>query len=181
MSRRTPPLRRAYTLIELLVVVTVLGIAATMVVPAFSQGNSLRLQAAVRMIVSDLTQAQSDAVALQAPQGLLFNADDEVSGYVVGPVSNGTIDTAAGIGVRRIIGGEEFGQAATRSLLLSNRAVYFDELGGPVTTAGGHTPAGTQSLDISSPHQAGYRLLIEAYTGRITVQSLETEDVPLDH
>ncbi|MBX3362550.1 MAG: type II secretion system protein [Phycisphaeraceae bacterium] len=49
---------RAYTLIEVLVVVTVLGIAAALVIPEMSSAHSLRVQASVRTIVSDITFAQ---------------------------------------------------------------------------------------------------------------------------
>ncbi len=166
---------RGYTLIELLVVVTVLGIAATMVVPAFSQTNTLRLQGAVRMIVADITQAQSDAVALQSPQGLRFFADGNNSRYVLGPIAAGEIDTSPGIGSSRKIGGDEFAGAQLKSLNLSDGAVYFDELGGPVTTAGGHTPAGTQSLLLRTDSQ-GYKVTIEAFTGRVTVQELVLDE-----
>lgn len=166
--------RRAYTLIELLVVVTVLGIAATMVVPAFSQTNTLRLQAAVRLIVSDLSQAQSDAVALQAPQGLLFHATTDSSGYIIGPVINGALDVTPGMGVPRTISGEEFGRASLANFNLSTNAVYFDAMGGPVTTPGGQIPAGNQWLDVRAGVQS-YRVLIEAFTGRITVQAMEDD------
>jgi len=165
---------RAYTLIELLVVVTVLGIAATMVVPAFSQTGTLRLQAAVRLIVSDLTQLQSDAVALQAPQGAFFSVADGVSSYVMGPVVGGVLDASPGVAVTRTISGEEFGNSRLASLNLSEGAVWFDPLGGPVTTPGGQTPAGNMTLQVRSGTE-GYRLLIEAYTGRISVQAMEEE------
>ncbi|MBL9002213.1 MAG: prepilin-type N-terminal cleavage/methylation domain-containing protein [Phycisphaerae bacterium] len=173
---RPAPERRAYTLIELLVVVTVLGIAATMVVPAFSQTNTLRLQAAVRLIISDMTQAQSDAVAMQSPQGVLFSLSNESSGYVIGPVTNGQIDATPGIGVSRIISGEEFGNARLASLNLAQNGVWFDALGGPVTTPGGQTPAGNMSLEVRAGTQ-GYVIQIEAFTGRITVATAEEEGV----
>ena len=57
--------RRAFTLIELLIVVVLLGIAGMLVVPAMGSVGVLRIQAAVRTLVSDLTFAQGDAIAQQ--------------------------------------------------------------------------------------------------------------------
>ena len=166
--------RRAYTLIELLVVVSVLGIAATMVVPAFSQTNTLRLQAGVRLIVSDLTQVQSDAVAMQSPQGAFFTANSDVSGYIMGPITNGALDSSPGVSVSRTISGEEFGRARITNLQLASGGVWFDALGGPVTTPGGQVPAGNLHMEVHAGVQ-GYSIHIEAYTGRITVEALPDE------
>ncbi len=56
---------RAYTLVEVLVIVVILGILGTMVVPTVSPAAELRAQSAVRTLVSDITFAQSDAMAFQ--------------------------------------------------------------------------------------------------------------------
>ncbi|MFN9974149.1 MAG: Tfp pilus assembly protein FimT/FimU, partial [Phycisphaerae bacterium] len=56
--------RRGYTLVEVLIVVTVLGIAGAVAAPAFSQTGVLRVQAALRSIVADISEAQSDALAM---------------------------------------------------------------------------------------------------------------------
>jgi prepilin-type N-terminal cleavage/methylation domain-containing protein len=55
--------RRAYTLVEMLITVVILAIAAALVIPSMGQTGVLRVQGALRMVVSDLTTAQSDAVA----------------------------------------------------------------------------------------------------------------------
>ncbi len=160
--------RRAYTLVEVLVVVTVLGIAATMVVPAFSQTNSLRLQAAVRTIIADITLAQSDAVALQVGQGIRFIADGKQSRYIIAPVSGTFLDESSDVITSRQIGGDEFGNAEIVNVSSDDGILVFDALGGPVASPGSDVAAGTQTLEIISG-TIGYRITIEAYTGRVTV------------
>jgi prepilin-type N-terminal cleavage/methylation domain-containing protein len=161
-------MRRAYTLIEVLMVVTVLGIAATMVVPAFSQTNTLRLQSAVRMIVADITQAQSDAVALQTGQAVIFTS----TGYRIAPVSGTAIDTSPDVVISRTIGGDEFGNATLRNIHLNDDVLFFDALGGPVQGAGSDVAASIGWLEVTAGRQA-YRISIEAFTGRVTVTALE--------
>ena len=78
--RRSGGIRRSYTLIELLIVVTILGIAATMVVPRVLGKDRLTLQAAVRTLVADLSFAQSDALAQQEYRRVVF-VDDDSDGW----------------------------------------------------------------------------------------------------
>jgi prepilin-type N-terminal cleavage/methylation domain-containing protein len=163
-------MRRAYTLIEVLMVVTVLGIAATMVVPAFSQTNTLRLQGAVRMIVADITQAQSDAVALQNGQTITFTS----TGYTIAPLAGDSIDTAADVIVTRSIGGDEFGGAELRNISLADGVLTFDAMGGPVAEPGSDVAAGTGTIDVVASGQT-YRITIEAFTGRVTVTAIAND------
>lgn len=160
--------RNGYTLIEVLVVVTVLGIAATMVVPAFSQTSPLRLQGAVRTIVADITQVQSDAVALQVGQGIRFIADGANSRYIIAPVSGTHLDESSDVITRRQIGGDDFGNAQLQDITCTDQILVFDAMGGPVVSPGSDTASGTQTIDVVSG-ELGYRITIEAYTGRVTV------------
>ena len=70
--RRSGGIRRSYTLIEILIVVTILGLAATMVVPRIAGRDRLTLQAAVRTLIADMGFAQSDALAQQEYRRLVF-------------------------------------------------------------------------------------------------------------
>ena len=81
-------LRRGITLIEVLIVVTLLGIAGVLVIPSMSQVGVLRIQSALRTIVSDLTYAQSDAMAAQARRAVVFGVvmDQDVGTGVWQPV-----------------------------------------------------------------------------------------------
>jgi len=162
--------RAGYTLVELLVVVTVLGIAGAMVVPSFSQTGALRVQGAVRMVVADITVAQSDAIAFQKGRGMEFFPDVAASRYVVAEVNGTTLDTTLDLITDRMIGGPEFGFAQIEAVHLPDNQLIFDELGGPVDAPGSDNPAETGWIDISGSEQH-FRIKIEGYTGRVTVET----------
>ena len=69
----------AYTLIELIIVIAVLGLASALLVPHLVGRDSLRVQAAVRQVIADLSFAQSDALAHQGYRRVHFYEDG--SGY----------------------------------------------------------------------------------------------------
>jgi len=161
--------RRGYTLVEVLVVVTVLGIAGAMVVPAFSQTGALRVQGAVRTLVADMTVAQSDAIAFQEGRAIVF--DKVANSYIVAQVKGTTIDTDLDAVESRTIGGEEFGGAIFETIDLDDDTLIFDEMGGPVTSPGGDVAAPSGHVDITGGGDV-YRVNIDAYTGRISVERL---------
>ncbi|MFO0493813.1 MAG: Tfp pilus assembly protein FimT/FimU [bacterium] len=84
--------KRGLTLVEVMVVIALLGIAAALVVPAMGTTGGLRVQGAIRTIVSDLTFAQSDAIAFQQPRAVVF--DLAANSYRLVQVVNGDIDEA---------------------------------------------------------------------------------------
>ena len=59
---------------------------------------------------------------------------------------------------------------------LPDNRLIFDELGGPVTGPDSGVPASTGWIELAGPNQR-YRITIEAYTGRVTVQTIEDEIV----
>ncbi|QKK08326.1 MAG: prepilin-type N-terminal cleavage/methylation domain-containing protein [Planctomycetota bacterium] len=61
--------RGAYTLVELLLVILIMGIAGALVIPQTSQAHVLRIHAAVRTLVADISYAQTDAAGLPAAPG----------------------------------------------------------------------------------------------------------------
>ncbi|MFN3168524.1 MAG: GspH/FimT family pseudopilin [Phycisphaeraceae bacterium] len=77
---KTPTNRRrqstGYTLIEVLITVSIMGIAAAIVVPNMLQGGTLGVQAASRMVIADLMFAQNEAMAQQSTRRVTFDADD---------------------------------------------------------------------------------------------------------
>ncbi len=164
-------LNRAYTLIEVLVVVTVLGIAAAMVVPSFGQTGVLRVQGAIRTVVADIAIAQSDAIAFQKGRAIVFHNDAGRPRYVVCEVNGSNIDENLDKIKEEHFTGNQFGNFQFENINLTNSMLVLDELGGPVAAPQSSTPAAAQSFDIVGSAQR-FRINIEAYTGKVTVASL---------
>ncbi len=78
---------RSYTLIELIMVMAVLALAAALLVPNIAGSDSMKLQAAVRLLIADLSFAQSDALANQEYRRVVFYPDG--SGYCIIVASEG--------------------------------------------------------------------------------------------
>jgi prepilin-type N-terminal cleavage/methylation domain-containing protein len=165
-------LRRAYTLIELLIVITVMGIAAAIVAPSMADTGVLRVQGAIRTIVSDIAIAQSDCIAYQKGRAIVFHNEDPANPrYVVCEVNGPTIDESVDRIRDQAMGGDQFGHSVFENINLSGGMIIFDELGGPVNAPQSSTPAPAQSFDIVGSGQR-FRINIDAYTGRVTVESL---------
>jgi prepilin-type N-terminal cleavage/methylation domain-containing protein len=170
--------RRGYTLLELLVVVTVLGIAGALVIPSMSQTGVLRVHAAVRTIVSDITFAQSDALTYQKRRAIIFTPS--ANSYVLTEVNGPTIDPVAdalyeedgpGQRYRVVLDTLRYNGAQIQAAAFDNASttLIFDELGGPVQTPQGNTPGTGGTVTITGSGQT-FVLTVEAYTGRVTVQ-----------
>jgi prepilin-type N-terminal cleavage/methylation domain-containing protein len=164
-------LRRAYTLVEVLVVVVVLGIAAAMVVPSFSQTGVLRVQGAIRTVVADIAIAQSDAIAFQKGRAIVFHNDPGRPRYVVCEVNGANIDETLDKITEQDFVGADFGDVAFDHINLTNGMIVLDEMGGPVSAPQSSMPAPAQSFEIVGSGQR-FRINIEAYTGKVTVDSL---------
>lgn len=157
-----------YTLLELLMVIVVLGVASALIVPSLSSTDVLRVQAAVRSIVADLTFAQSDALARQRGRAVVFDVAAntysiiEVRGPVLNPATD-TIQTvrlgnAARFHDTRLVSAD-FGGTST---------LVFDEMGGPVVAPGSTTPSNGGSVVVAGSGQT-FVIAVEPYTGRVTV------------
>jgi prepilin-type N-terminal cleavage/methylation domain-containing protein len=164
-----------YTLIEVLIVVVILGIAGAMVVPSFAQTGVLRVQGAVRMLVADITVAQSDAIAFQRGTGVIFFPDNANSRYVVADVNGTRMDPVLDRVSEQQIGGDRFGGTALSSVQFTNNMLVFDEMGGPVLSPGVDTIAPTGWVDISGMGET-FRISVEAYTGRVSVRTIDAAE-----
>ena len=173
---------RGYTLVEILVVVTVLGIAAAMVIPEMSSAHSLRVQAAVRTIVADITLAQSDALAMQEARAVVFDIETnsytlvEVVGGVVDPETNAMFDTG-GPGGRfvRDFGDDVYGGSRITAAVFDDDAtLIFDEMGSPQRDPDDTTPGNGGYVEVTGTDSV-YRVNVDAFTGRVTVERQEAE------
>jgi prepilin-type N-terminal cleavage/methylation domain-containing protein len=180
VRRRGVPRRRGFTLLELLAVVTILGIAAALLIPSMSQTGILRVQAAVRTIISDITFAQADAVAFQERRAIVFDVD--TSSYRLVQVPGDTIDVELNTmydpgreNGRYIVNFNDaiFGGARITAVNFDGgNTLIFDALGGPVADAAGDEPGSGGTITVVGSGST-FTIGIEAFTGRVTATRVE--------
>lgn len=172
--------RRGFTLIEILITIVLLGIASALVIPAMGEMHILRVQAAVRTVISDITYAQSDAIAFQERRAIMFDVPTssyrliEVPGDALEPDTNTMYDPASRDG-RYIVdfNNAKFGGSRIVNAVFDDTPnLIFDALGGPVRDPGGNQPGSGGSIRIEG---SGYVFVIsvEAFTGRTTVDRID--------
>lgn len=172
--------RRAFTLIEMIVVIALLGLAAALVIPQMGSVHSLRVQAALRTIVSDITLAQADAIAFQQRRAIVFDTANNT--YRIVAVPGSTIDEAntlynpGGPGGRYVVdlNTTDFaGARITSTAFDTANTLVFDDLGSPVSTPSGEA-AGTGGRIVLSGSDQVFHILVEPFTGRVTVRKITT-------
>lgn len=186
--------RTGFTLIEIMIVVVLLGIAGAMVIPSMRSLGVLRIQAAVRTIVSDMTFIQSEALANQSRYVMVFGRvaqNDPTNGlwqmtngngYTIfdPPPGKASIDTNStadvlfdpldyGRPLSRNFDDKQFAGARITNVDINNGSrLIFDELGGPTLNLTGDEPGTGGSLSVVGPDSM-FTIRIEAFTGRIEV------------
>lgn len=168
---RTSRPRHAYTLVEVLIVVVLLGIATALVVPNLGSTDVLRIQSTVRAIVADINFAQSDALARQQGRAIIF--DQQTNNYVILEVNGATLnpvdDTISRVDLNNA---RKFRDSHIESVNFDgSNVLVFDEMGGPVSAPSSTTPSAGGNLVISGAGSR-FRISVEAYTGRVTVNRL---------
>lgn len=168
--------RGAMTLVELLVVIVILGIAASMVIPAMGSTGVLKVQGALRTIVSDITFAQADAIAMQQGRAVMFDTTNNE--YRLVQVVGGTVNTANTLydpsknndAYVVSLGASDFGGAVISAAAFDSGAnLIFDDMGMPVVSATSNTPSTGGKITVTSPDSV-YDIVVDGYTGRITVR-----------
>jgi len=171
---------RGYTLIEVLIVVVILGIAGAVVAPSLGSAGILKIQAAVRMIVSDITFAQMDALGYQEQRAIVFDVDKNQ--YTLSQVNGTTIDQDADA-LYDIKGPEQryrinlndkvYGGTVIESVSFDgDNTLIFDEMGGPVAQPGTSILSDGGSIVLAGP-VSRWRINVAAFTGRVTVTRLD--------
>ncbi|MHC4220088.1 MAG: hypothetical protein ACYSU7_16710 [Planctomycetota bacterium] len=181
---------RSYTLIELIMVMAVLALAAALLVPNLIGRDSLTVQAAVRLIIADLSFAQTDALANQEFRRIVFyddgrgyclirvpdegwvtpaDLDDPTVDYVYDPLGN------MGRYIVDFVEDERFEgvmvtAADIEGLSLADRPeITYDQLGGTVNSLGGPGIGGNIVVSFGDE---SYRIDVAAFTGKLTVTHL---------
>jgi prepilin-type N-terminal cleavage/methylation domain-containing protein len=176
----------AFTLIEILIVVALLGIAGAMVIPAMGSTGALRIQAAVRTIVADITVAQSEAVAFQERRALVFDVENSsyrvisVPGNTLDPENNTLYDPSRRGGQYIVSFADEdrYGDARITAAAFDGQpALIFDAMGGPISDPGANTPSAGGSITITGSGQT-FIITVEAFTGRVTVTRQAGQPAP---
>jgi len=169
MSSNTTTAQRrgGYTLVEVLTVVTIMGLASAVVVPQMLAAGTLGVQAAARMVVSDMLYAQNQAVAAQANRGIVF--DVENNAYQLNDNNGNPITASWQAGNSSTDYKIDFANDSRFSgVTLENvdfngtNTLAFDALGAP--SSGG-------SLDLVYNGNR-YRIQVAAFTGRVTVSEI---------
>lgn len=175
--------RRSYTLIELLLVCAILGLCGTLLIPQIVGRDVMACQAAVRLIIGDITFAQSDALSHQEMRRVHFN--DDGSGYSISRVTQAQLgqpfdpDDAdyisdpmhGGDYIVNLEDDDRFNGVVIESVNIDagGEDLHFDELGGTITSSSGVGEGG--EITVSSPND-GYKIMISPFTGKLTVQQL---------
>ena len=179
---------RSYTLIELIMVMAVLALAAALLVPNFMGSDTMRLQAAVRLFIADLSFAQSDALANQEFRRVVFY--DDGSGYCIIEVAAaettpddlddpGVIYVYDPLGMmgRYIVDytrddrfeGVSISAATIDDVDLTDRPeITYDLMGGTVLSTSASIPGLGGSVWMSYKDRT-YRIDISPFTGKLTV------------
>lgn len=178
--------RRAYTLVELLLVILIMGIAGALVIPQTSQAHVLRIHAAVRTLVADISYAQTDALAYQQRRAVIFDTDEntytvaEVTVSSGGDVTYTPLFLAGGPDGDHTVDfdGRSFDGASLRAADFDGNAILiFDEIGAPVLDAATDVSAGLGTIYIEGSMSV-FRIEVLPYTGQVRVT--EVDEVPVE-
>lgn len=174
---------RGYTLIELMIVMAVLGLAGALVVPNLVDRDVMTAEAAVRQMISDLSFAQSDALAHQEYRRVQFLADGR--GYAIIRISEATFEDAfdeatadyvddplAKRGGRQYIvdytDDDRWDGVTIESISVDsgNDFITYDPLGGTIRSGLVPGTGGTIRLTFDG---ASYDITVAPFTGKLTV------------
>lgn len=196
---------RGLSLIELLVTVGMMSTAAALVIPSMNSTGVLRVQAAARTVVADITLAQTEAMAFQVRRGVYFGAVPDGNGsfkdgngYVVTepttqPLEMGNLslyaltlpENSSSEYARDFDNQDKYAGAQLKNATFDGApALLFDELGAPVRMVASGDGSPTQVLDgnggsvnvVSDQLAQSYTVTVDAMTGRVNIVKVEAPE-----
>jgi type II secretory pathway pseudopilin PulG len=90
--------KKSYTVIELIMVIVIVGILATLSIPRFQSFYYLKLNGAMKKVISDIRYAQQLAISRHESYNIIFNTANEAyevrrvsdNSYATNPFSRGS-------------------------------------------------------------------------------------------
>lgn len=183
--------RAGYTLLELIIVIAILAIAATLLVPSLVRRDTYAVEAVLRRLVSDVTFAQSDALADQGyrrvyfdPTGLGWSVvrleesqlglpfDPDTAEFVRDPLASGEQEMVMDLAADRRYAGVRLEGIEIDG---SRTWITFDPLGGTISEGG---VPGTGGVLVVRSDNLTYRVGFDAFTGKISVAAAEDPTAP---
>lgn len=158
---------RGFTLLELIVVLTIVGIAVSLSLPAVGSGlRHWRLQGAVREVATLLKFTRNQSVATRRPLQVVLDRSRNMYWLDSADVITDP-DQASARGIRlfALPSGIRFGKVT-----LGGRSVGWEKVGFVFFPRGSATGGRVQILD---ERGKGYRILLDAVTGRATIARLQ--------
>lgn len=170
--RRT---QRGFTLVEILMVVVILGIVAAIIVPQIGQRNDIKLASAARVMIADLSYAQSRAISSQHKHYVLLESTQytlKSRSTSTDPLENITHPTNPGSYITSFNTGPLTGVTVLETDIGGFDALAFDELGSPLAYDAETDTSSTLSSPGTIRIQSGTLIMtisIEPYTGEMSV------------
>jgi len=160
--------RTGFTLVELLIVVTILSIAAAIVVPMASSAGSMQIRAAVNMVAADLEYAKSMAISRGQNYSVVFDKVNET--YQIEDSNGDVIEHPVNVGTTYVVSfgpGSRFDHVEIEDVDFDlTSEVVFDYLGSPHNGTGNPLNAGAVTLQAGDVTRA---VNVEPVTGFISV------------
>jgi hypothetical protein len=159
-----------------------------MLIPSFEGGDSLRVQAAVRHLIADLSFAQSDALAHQEYRRVHFyddghgycitriatvapvpTFDPDTADYIIDPISDPGEDGRYIVDFTVV---DKFEGVTVSAIDIDSggRDIIYDRLGGTVRS--GEYP-GIGGTIVLTAEGENYQVTVSPFTGKLTVQRLD--------
>ncbi len=166
---------QAFTLIELMAVVMIAGILAAIVVPSISPSDDFRASAAARVMLSDITYAQAQALATQKKFYVVFEdsqysiqsraSDGAALAVVTHPVTKQDFTCPFGSGHLNnvYLATAQFGTQSVLSFDESGTPMYWNSGTNTNTTL---TTTGTIRIQSGSFYMT---IKVAPYTGEISI------------
>jgi prepilin-type N-terminal cleavage/methylation domain-containing protein len=161
--------KSGFTIIEIVMVIVIVAILAVISIPRFQNYYYIKLQAAVKKVVSDIRYAQQLALAEHTNYEVVFNTGSATysvqrssdSSYATDPYTRANLTT-------NFSSDAKYGGISISSTSLTSGTLQFDWQGVPQDSLG--TPITSEATIGLSYRGNSFTIYITPNTGRVRVQ-----------